>query len=91
VAPFGLTPRERELVDHLTHGRGCHQAAEAMGIKPSTVREYKRGAARKMGVTTSLQITVCWMRQVEHRSVYVAGYRRGWREARAAWEAAWKS
>lgn len=91
MSRFGLTPREREFVELLAQGHRATEAARIMGIADYTAREYRRGACRKMGATSGLQLAVRWLLEVELKRVYLAGYRRGAREAREAWERAWKS
>jgi DNA-binding NarL/FixJ family response regulator len=91
--PFDLSPRELELVQHFTHGLQPKDAAALMGVKPSSVREYRRSAARKMGVTaaaTALQIATTWL-QARNRAAYLAGYRRGSADTRERLETAWRT
>jgi DNA-binding NarL/FixJ family response regulator len=45
-----LSPRERELLEHLARGLSRKEAARTMGISPNTVAEYMQGVYRKLQV-----------------------------------------
>ena len=49
---FGLTPREREILDHLAEGATNSQIAAALGISPATVRKHLEHAYEKLHVST---------------------------------------
>lgn len=90
-SPFGLSPREMELVELLAHGVRATEAARRMNVTYSTAVQHRRNACRKMGAASGLELATRWLVEVELKRVYLAGYRRGQREARQAWERAWKS
>lgn len=48
--PWGLTPREAEILTTVIATGGCKQAARKMGIAPSTVTDVTTRAGRKMGL-----------------------------------------
>ncbi len=47
-----LTGREREVLDHLVHGRSTIEVAESLHLSTKTVRLHVSGVLRKFGVTT---------------------------------------
>jgi DNA-binding NarL/FixJ family response regulator len=49
---FGLTAREREILDHLADGATNTQIAAALGISPATVRKHLEHAYGKLQVST---------------------------------------
>jgi DNA-binding CsgD family transcriptional regulator len=49
---FGLTVREREILDHLAEGATNAQIAAALGISPATVRKHLEHAYEKLHVST---------------------------------------
>jgi DNA-binding CsgD family transcriptional regulator len=50
--PLGLTPREREVLDHVAAGATNAQIAAALGISPATVRKHLEHAYEKLHVST---------------------------------------
>jgi DNA-binding CsgD family transcriptional regulator len=49
---FGLTPREREILDLLAAGATNAQIAASLGISPATVRKHLEHAYEKLDVST---------------------------------------
>jgi DNA-binding NarL/FixJ family response regulator len=49
---FGLTPREREILEHVAAGETNAQIAAALGISPATVRKHLEHAYEKLHVST---------------------------------------
>ena len=49
---FGLTQRERQILDHLAQGATNAQIAAALGISPATVRKHLEHAYSKLNVST---------------------------------------
>jgi two-component system nitrate/nitrite response regulator NarL len=50
-----LSPRERELLCHLSRGSSYAEAASAMGVKLSTVQSHVRHLYRKLAVQSGIQ------------------------------------
>jgi DNA-binding CsgD family transcriptional regulator len=53
--PLGLTPRQLEVLHHLTHGESTAQIADRLGIQRETVRNHVRGILRALGVHSRLE------------------------------------
>lgn len=49
---FGLTPRERQMLELLIHGMTTKEIALSLGLSPNTVKSFLRLLMAKMGVTT---------------------------------------
>jgi DNA-binding NarL/FixJ family response regulator len=47
--PPTLTPRERQVLEHLVHGATTESIAHELAISPNTVRSHVQGLARKLG------------------------------------------
>ena len=45
-----LSPREREVMDLLVHGKANREIAEALGLSPRTVEVHRAAIKRKLGV-----------------------------------------
>jgi DNA-binding CsgD family transcriptional regulator len=56
-----LTPRERDVLGLLAHGRGDKEIALAMGITVGTVRTHTKSIFRKIGVHNRVQATLWWL------------------------------
>lgn len=56
----GLSPRERELIVHLSSGLQLKEAAQRMGVQTHTVREYWLRVKRKLDVKTVGQAVSIW-------------------------------
>jgi DNA-binding CsgD family transcriptional regulator len=54
----GLTPRQLEVLDHLSNGMSTDQIAAALGIQRETVRNHVRGILRTLGVHSRLEAVV---------------------------------
>lgn len=48
--PAGLTPRQRDVLEHLAQGRSTAQIAEALVVTPSTVKTHIRHLQERLGV-----------------------------------------
>lgn len=55
--PSKLTPKEHELLDLVSRGLTCADAAIALGIKPSTIASYLKNIYRKLQVRSRAQAT----------------------------------
>lgn len=49
TAWYGLTPRERHIIEHFQRARTCRQVATALGISPHTVNDHLKAIFRKTG------------------------------------------
>lgn len=49
-----LTPRERDVLDHLVEGRSRPEIARLMYVSPNTVRTHVNNVLRKLGVHSSV-------------------------------------
>ena len=49
---FGLTPRERQMVDLLIEGMTTKEMAQALRLSPNTIKSFLRLVMAKMGVST---------------------------------------
>ncbi len=56
LAQFGLTRREREVVEHLVSGLSTREIAQRMGISPHTVRDHLKHLFRKTGARSRREI-----------------------------------
>jgi two-component system nitrate/nitrite response regulator NarL len=54
-----LTPREREIIEHLRRGIRNKQIADEMGITEGTVKIYLFRLFQKMGVKTRFELARC--------------------------------
>ena len=50
-----LTPRELEVLRHLSHGTSTRGIADAMRISPETIRTHVQALRRKLGAESKLQ------------------------------------
>jgi DNA-binding NarL/FixJ family response regulator len=57
VDAFGITRREREVVEKLLEGNSDRQIAEELYISPRTVDTHLRSVFRKCGVGSRMQLT----------------------------------
>ncbi len=49
---FGLSPRERQMVELLIEGMTTKEMAEALNLSPNTIKSFLRLIMAKMGVST---------------------------------------
>ena len=49
---FGLTPRERQMVELLIEGLTTKEMAQALSLSPNTIKSFLRLVMAKMGVST---------------------------------------
>lgn len=49
-AALGISPREREVLDHLAAGRSNKEIARALGVSPNTVKTHVARLYEKLGV-----------------------------------------
>ena len=49
AAPATLTPREREIAQHIVNGRSCKEIAKMLGISHRTVEVHRGALMRKLG------------------------------------------
>jgi PAS domain S-box-containing protein len=52
----GLTPREREVAQHIVNGRTSKEAARIMGISFRTVEVHRASIMRKLGAKTAAEL-----------------------------------
>lgn len=55
---FGLTPRERQVMQLMAQGRSTQQAARLLGLSPYTVTDHLRSIYAKTGVTSRQELQV---------------------------------
>jgi DNA-binding CsgD family transcriptional regulator len=53
-----LSPREREVLEHLAHGHANKAIAYAMGIQLSTVKGHVRNMTETLGLGNRVQLTL---------------------------------
>lgn len=53
----GLSPRERQVAEAVASGRSAGDIARRLGISPRTVEMHKLRAMRRLGVSTSTELT----------------------------------
>jgi DNA-binding CsgD family transcriptional regulator len=54
---YGLTPRERDVMQHVLHGRHTAAIAKALSLQVDTVQKHIQSAYRKVGVGTRQEFT----------------------------------
>jgi DNA-binding CsgD family transcriptional regulator len=54
-SPCGLTPREREILDHLSRGARPKMVARALDLSYETVRTHVKNIYKKLGVSSISQ------------------------------------
>lgn len=59
--PNGLSPRQRETLDHLLRGLPDKQIAAEMDLSVSTVRQYVRGIFRELSVKSRSELLARWI------------------------------
>lgn len=55
-APATLTPRERELVQHLIQGLSNQELAAVLGVTINTIKQHLKGIYSKLGVRTRAEL-----------------------------------
>jgi RNA polymerase sigma factor (sigma-70 family) len=58
VVAENLTPREREVLEHLVEGRSHKEIAPELGISPETVQTHIRNLLGKLAVSSRLEAVV---------------------------------
>ncbi len=53
AAALGLTPGEAAVADRVADGQTVDEAAQALGLKPGTVKAYRRTIFEKLGINRS--------------------------------------
>ncbi|MGV2980508.1 response regulator transcription factor [Camelimonas sp. ID_303_24] len=56
-----LTPREREVLDHIAGGFTTRQIASGLGLSPRTVESHRAAIAAKLGTTSQAEMTRLWL------------------------------
>lgn len=56
AGPQVLSPREREVAQHVVNGRSSKEAAQALGLSPRTVEVHRAAILRKLGVRTTAEM-----------------------------------
>jgi DNA-binding CsgD family transcriptional regulator len=54
---YGLTPRERDVMQHVVRGHDTAAIAKALALRPDTVQKHVQSAYRKVGVGTRQEFT----------------------------------
>lgn len=62
-----LTPRQREVLDHLARGLSNKQIAERLGMSSGTTRTHVAAVLRTLGVRNRLQATKLYLESVQGR------------------------
>ena len=62
-----LTPREREVLQHVVQGKLNKQIAYALGINERTVKLHRTSLTTKLGVYSTAELTKLWMEAGEGR------------------------
>jgi DNA-binding CsgD family transcriptional regulator len=65
---FGLTTRERQILDQVARGRTNIEIAELLWISPTTVRRHLEHAYAKLGVHTRTAAVTRFFGLVEWRA-----------------------
>lgn len=53
-----LTPREKEVYEHLIHGRKMKEIAKLLGVTHATVNFHCQGLYKKLGINTRTQLFI---------------------------------
>lgn len=56
-----LTPREREVLDHIARGFTTRQIAESLGLSSRTVDTHRASLGSKLGTTSQAELTRLWL------------------------------
>lgn len=51
-----LSPREKEVMDHLVHGKNTKQVGSSLGISPKTVAKHRASLLEKTGVDSVVEL-----------------------------------
>jgi DNA-binding CsgD family transcriptional regulator len=68
--PFGLTNRERDILQMMTNGYSYKEVAKLSYLAESTVKFHMENVRFKMEASTTLQAVVTWIREVEYGDQY---------------------
>lgn len=63
VAPDHFSPREREVLVWLSHGKTTNEICEILGIRPATVEGYKREVMDRLGAVNVTALVAKALRQ----------------------------
>lgn len=67
--PFGLTPREKEVVGLIVDGLSNTEIAAVLFVSVETVRSHRISIRAKMDCRNGVEIAVRWLREVEYAVV----------------------
>jgi len=67
VEPFGISPREREVIEQLFAGKSNKEIQEALFISPSTVKNHLTSIYRKIGVDSRARLITVLRSHTEKR------------------------
>uniref|UniRef100_UPI000368E272 response regulator transcription factor n=1 Tax=Pusillimonas noertemannii TaxID=305977 RepID=UPI000368E272 len=56
-----LTPREREVLDHVARGFTTRQIAESLGLSSRTIDTHRASLGSKLGTTSQAELTRLWL------------------------------
>ena len=70
--PFGLTNRERDILQMATNGYSQRDVAKFCNVTEATVKFHMGNVRMKMDASTTLQAVVTWIREVEFADQPVA-------------------
>ncbi|EPH40393.1 putative transcriptional regulatory protein UhpA [Streptomyces aurantiacus JA 4570] len=56
---YGISRRERMVVEHALEGRAVKQIARSMDLSPHTVNDHFKAVYRKTGVTSREELIAC--------------------------------
>lgn len=60
---FHVSPREKEIIMWLSHGKTTGQICEILSIKPATVEGYKREVMDRLGAANVTSLVAAALRQ----------------------------
>lgn len=60
LEPFGLSPREAEVLDRIGRGENTREIAEGLYLSVNSVKSHTRNLFRKLGVTSRTEAAVLY-------------------------------